>query len=120
MRAYKAYSKSVENDESSSLVIANTAKEAKALAWKSGECRNVERWTDLAVKWLRDEFVFALADQEKLATGEPHVVGDALLVCQACDWWGWDVDSEGTCCWCGEYAGDVLVGVLRGWKERIK
>jgi len=120
MRAYSAYSKSAGSSEGSILVIANTARQAKSLAWYSGECWNVEEWTDLAVKWLRDDLVFALADQDKLVAGIPHVVGDALLVCQACDQWGQDVDGEGMCCQCGGWAGDVLAEVLRRWKEKNK
>lgn len=117
MKPYVAFSKLAGRAEGSILVIARTAKEARKMTWQSGECWNVEEWTDLAVIWLRDDYVFALADQKKLAAGKPHVVGDDLLVCESCDQWGHDINVDSMCCWCGEYAGDVLTEVLGRWKN---
>ena len=112
MRTYSAYSSAEGPREGAILVIANTAREAKNLAWKSGELFNVDEWTDLAVRWLRDEHIIKLADQIKLAAGQSHVVADPLA-CMSCERWGYEVDDAGFCCDCGEWAGLVLGEVMK-------
>lgn len=93
------------------LVIANNAREAKKLAWRSGECLNVDEWIDLAVRLIRGEGIMALADQEKLRRDIQHVVAEPLG-CEACGLWGAGVRSNGECCYCGEPAGEALVCLL--------
>lgn len=112
MKTYIAYSSSAGPTEGTILVIANTARKAKNLAWKSGELFNVDEWTDLAVRWLRDEYIMRLADQVKLAAGEPHVVAEPLA-CESCKAWGCEVDDNGICCGCGQWAGLALGEVMK-------
>ena len=53
-----------------------------------------------------------VADQAKLAGGEAHVI-DSPVVCDHCEFWGFEVDADGRCEYCEEYAGDLLVGLHR-------
>ena len=76
MRPYIAFSRYGGAPEGAILVFAYTAKEARRLAWQSGECLNVDEWIDLAVRWKRDKSIYALADQEKLQAGLPHIISD--------------------------------------------
>lgn len=114
MKPYMAYSRHEGAIEGAILVIAATVKAAKKLAW--GRCFNVDDWTDLTVRLIRDESVLALADQDKLTAGIPHVIDDPLY-CQACEIWGEGITLENRCCYCDEYPGDALVQRLKSFKE---
>ena len=112
MKPYIAFSRAAGPENGAILILANSTREARVLAWRSGECWNADGWLDLGVRWLRDDDVLMLADQAKLAAGMPHVV--ALPVpCEDCGLWGCGLQADGeTCCHCGQYAGDVLVEVV--------
>ena len=112
MRAYSAFSRSAGPQEGAVLVVAHTARAAKRIAWPLWLCWNMDDYTDLAMRWLRDENLLALADQDKLAAGIEHAV-DSPLGCQSCKLWGYGVDADGACCHCGEPAGELLVKTLR-------
>lgn len=112
MKAYKAYSKEAGPSEGAILVIANTSKEAKKLAWKSEECMNVEGWIDLTVRLLRfDAHVIPLADQAKLQQEQPHVIASPLA-CEACGRWGAGLDADNCCLNCSANPGDELIDCL--------
>ena len=113
MKPYIAYSRA-EPEGGSILIIANTAKEARLLAWRSGECWNVDEWFDQAARWLRDKSILALADQDKLAAGIAHVVTDPLA-CESCGLWGCGIEEDGTCLWCDRWAGTLLAETIRKW-----
>ena len=112
MRSYAAYS-CIEDGLSSGavLIIAHTVKEAKWLAsqtYLSAYCE----YFDLRVRWLRDESLLALADQDKLAQDVAHVVTDPVA-CESCKLWGYGVDADGNCRYCDSAAGEVLVDLLK-------
>lgn len=109
MKPYIAFSKAEGPQEGAVLVIANTVREAKKLAW--GQCWNVDEWIDLAVRLMRDVGIMKLANQSKLTANEPHVV-DSPLGCQSCGLWGAGVKSDGACCYCGEQVGEILARCL--------
>jgi hypothetical protein len=69
-----AFSKHEGPEGGAFLVIHHTARQAKALAGRSGACWNVDEFFHIAVKWLRDPEIMALANKEKLKADEPHVV----------------------------------------------
>lgn len=110
MNPYIAFSRIEGPEEGAILVIANTARAAKRLAW--GHCWNVDTWTDQDIRLIRDRTVLALADQGKLAVAQPHVI-ESPLSCQACGLWGMGVNlDDGTCCHCGKQAGAALVRIM--------
>lgn len=117
LKAYMAYSRGLGPEEGAMLVIAHNTREAKRMAWPVLGDWGSDEYTDLAVRLLRDDHVLALADQQKLAAGEPHVV-DSPTVCDACEFWGYAVDADGYCAYCDEYAGDLLVGLHRDYEAR--
>lgn len=111
MRAYMAYSRSAGNVDGAILVFHNTAKAARGLAWQSGQCLNVDEWTDLAVKWLRDETIYKLGHLDLPNT--PHVICSPAF-CEACELWGCGITIDDKCGDCGEYPGDELIAKLKG------
>lgn len=118
LKPYMAYSRSSGAEEGAALVIAHHIREAKKMVWPvlRNWCAGIE-FTDLAVRLLRDSHFLALADQAKLAAGEPHVI-DSPVVCDHCEFWGFEVDADGRCAYCEEYAGDLLVGLHRDYEAR--
>lgn len=108
MKPYMAFSRHDGPAEGAVLVIHNTAKEARKLAYQSGECLNVEDWLDQAVRLIRDKFAMALASQEKLNNNEPHVVWNPVG-CQSCGFWGAGLTADNLCGNCNEYPGDELL-----------
>ena len=116
MRAYIAYSRGAGPEEGAILVIANTLREAKPLAWGTLDLFDVDEYIDMAVIWMRGDHIMALADQTKLAAGEPHVI-DSPAGCESCELWGYDVNPDGTCCGCDEWAGEELIRVLGEWRK---
>lgn len=119
MKAYSAFSREVGPEEGAILVIAQSAKEAKPLAWKSGACWNVDGWTDLAIRLIRDDtHVLPLADQESLKLGEPHII-DSPFGCDKCGFWGAGITEDKLCGNCNEPPGDTLVKLLAAAKGAI-
>lgn len=116
MRAYMGYSRGMGPQEGAVLVIANTAREAKPLAWGAWGLFDVDEYTDIAIRWLRDDHIMALADQKKLAADEPHVI-DSPVGCKSCELWGCGVRNDGTCCYCDGPAGDELVRIIEKWRR---
>ncbi len=112
MKPYMAFSRHDGPVEGAILVIANTAKEARWLAWQSGDCQNVENWLDQAVKLIRDKTIMALANQDKLARNESHVVWSPVG-CKSCGYWGAGITADNLCCECNEFPGDELVHCLK-------
>jgi hypothetical protein len=118
MRAYIGCSREGGPEEGALLVITNTVREAKTLAWPElSNWFDYFEWTDMSIRWLRDEHVMALADQSKLAAGESHVI-DSPIGCESCKLWGYDVNPDGTCCGCGQPAGEELIRVLGDWRKK--
>lgn len=117
LKAYMACSRAEGPVEGAILVIAHTWREARDMAWESGECFNVEDWLDQAVYVLRDPTRgLALADQEKLRMRIPHIVTQPAH-CESCDAWGMGLDSDGACGNCGENPGGKLVELIRGYND---
>ena len=110
MKPYMAFSRSAGSEEGAILVVANTAKEAKTLAW--GRCLNVEGWTDQGVRLIRDNSTLLLADQQKVRHNIPHVIDDPLS-CEMCGLWGAGLTEDNKCGYCGEHPGDILIHLLR-------
>ena len=99
MRAYMAFSRAAGTQESAILVVHHTSKKAKILAWQSNDLLTDE-WTDLAMRWMRDETALLLADQDKLLANEPHVI-DSPAWCESCELWGCGITADGLCAECG-------------------
>jgi len=117
LRPYMAYSHAAGSGEGAALVFDFSAKGAKLRAWRQCGWDISSEWIDLYVKWIRNESnVLPLANQEKLANNEPHIV-DAPAPCSSCNMWGVGLDSDGRCSWCGEYPGDVLLEAMTAVKE---
>ncbi len=110
LKPYMAYSRGAGPAEGAMLVLAPNSREAKKMAWPVLLDWGTEEYTDLTVRLLHEgSHVLALADQAKLAAGEPHVV-DSPQVCDAL--------ADGRCSCCNEYAGDMLVGLYRDYEAR--
>lgn len=102
LNTYMIFSRYDGQWDGASLVFAHSAKEARVVAWRSGNLFTSE-WIDLAVRrlwnklWLYDE---ALPD--KLANGEAHVI-DAPVSCGVCEFWGHSpIGDDGLCEGCRE------------------
>lgn len=115
MKPYMAFSRAAGPTEGAILVIANTAKEARKLAYQSGECFNVEDWLDQSVRLIKDDTVMALANPEKITSNEPHVVYDPIG-CQNCGYWGSGITAENLCGNCNEHPGDKLLSRIQKWE----
>lgn len=112
MKAYMAYSQIDGAQEGAILVIANSAKEAKKLAWKSGECLNVDEWIDLSVKWLKDDDVMKLSRNYPFEEIVSHITPNPPY-CKSCGLWGCGITSEDLCCNCNENPGDEIISILK-------
>ena len=99
MRAYMGFSRSGGSHEGAVLIFANTAREAKKVAW-GGTLSDIcnDEFTDIGIRWLKKEG-FAEADKEKLAAGIPHVI-DNPTCCEGCELWGVDILDDGYCLDC--------------------
>ena len=108
MKFYAAFSRNEGIEEGAILVVANTAKEAKKIAWQSGLCFNVDEYFDLSIRWLRNK-----ENYEPLVknTNVSHIVADPIY-CKSCKIWGQGLDKFGNCGYCGEYPGDELVNLF--------
>ncbi len=109
MKPYVAFSRAAGSEEGAILVIAHTSREAKKLAWQSGEVWNSDGWTDLAIKLIiEDHNSMPLADQEKINRDIAHTVSEPVA-CENCDLWGSGLDCDGMCSWCGEPPGADMI-----------
>jgi len=109
MKAYMAYSKYDGAQEGAILVIHHTARQAKVLAWQSGECFNVDEYLDMAIRKIDDDAMRL----SRNASDSPHVEGNPAF-CIACELWGCGVaDYDGVlkCANCGEYPGNELIAL---------
>lgn len=112
LKAYSAFSREAGPEEGAILVIANTTREAKKLAWQSGACWNVDEWIDLATRLIKDDiYILSLADQKELRLGHPHII-DNPIGCDKCGMWGVEITIDKLCGNCNEYPGDMLVKLL--------
>jgi len=102
MKAYMGYEKDC-SDEGACLIFANNAKEAKSLAYEEVNGWNDAQWIDIRVKWLkRENFLFELADKEKLVKNIPHLIADlSSICCKICNCWGQEYEN-GICNSCLE------------------
>lgn len=117
MKPYVAFSRAVGAEEGAILVIAHTSREAKKLAWQSGDCWNIDGWTDLAIKLIRDCNLMPLADQEKIKRDIAHVVNQPAE-CENCHLWGAGLDCDGgMCSRCGEPPGERLIKAIAESEE---
>ena len=111
MKPYMAFSRVEGPVEGAILVFSFTAKDARKLAW--GWCLNVDDWLDQAVRLIRDDSIFSLADQGKLAANVPHII-DSPISCECCEMWGAGITKDGLCGNCNEFPGDALIRCLNG------
>ena len=111
MKAYAAFSREAGVQAGAVLVIANSVRQARTLAWPFVRYWNVEEWIDLAAHWLRDRQLLWLADQQKLALGTPHVI-ESPLACETCELWGCGITVAGLCCNCNGEPGAALVKLV--------
>ena len=99
MKAYMAYSHIAGSSEAAVLVFANTAREAKKLAWGSIVCDFCDNdWTDLRVNQLKDmSWLF-----KEMRRNIPHVI-DNPRSCDSCGFWGnSEIGDDGLCEGCRE------------------
>jgi len=99
MKPYMAYSKIAGSSEAAVLVFANTAREAKKLAWDSVVCDFCDNdWTDLRVNQLKGRpWLF-----KEMRKDIPHVV-DNPRSCDSCGFWGnSEIGEDGLCEDCRE------------------
>ncbi len=125
---YRAFSKLHGPSEGSILVFALGIQTAKFMAWQSGECLNVDDYSDLAIHEIVEdepdgdggdgfqfpiEQIVCLGDNGKLAANEPHVVADPQM-CVSCNVWGGGLANDDKCGQCNQHPGDALVALIRG------
>lgn len=111
LKPYLAFSREAGPDEDAILVIAHNSVEAKKLAWRSGQVWNIDSWPELAIYLIRDNDVMILADQNKIAIDQAHVI-DQPAACENCDMWGAGIDANKLCNNCNEPPGDILIKLL--------
>ena len=88
MRAYMVYSSKLGSNEGACLVFAHTGREAKTIGYPLIKDWFCSEWTDIIVKWLKDEdWLFDEADAEKIKNGEAHVI-ESPKTCHNCLLWG--------------------------------
>ena len=95
-----AFSRSGGPIEGAVLVFANTAREAKKVAFPVMDGDIWDGWIDLAVWWLQgddNKHLFeSEGDKELLARGLAHVI-DNPKSCNACERWGPEIMASGMC-----------------------
>lgn len=98
LKPYMAYSHEQGPREAAILVFAHTVSGAKRLAWSEMKWDIVDEYIDVAVRLIRDnlEFIRRNADQGKLLTGVPHVIGHPIT-CHVCNIWSYPVGLDGLC-----------------------
>lgn len=115
LKPYMAFSRNAGPHDGAILVIAHTARQARLLAWQSGDCLNVEDWLDQAVLLLKGNSPLVLADQTKLRSNEPHVI-DCPAHCQECELWGCGITVDNLCAHCNCPPGDKLLGLYHSYQ----
>ena len=111
MRAYMAYSRHEGPQEAAILVIAPTARAAKLAAWRSRCIIGVDGWTDLAVRWIKNEYAARVLERYTDAV-DPLVI-DSPPGCVECGVWGGDdITPEGLCSHCGADPGDDILRLM--------
>lgn len=115
LKPYMAFFRHAGPAGGAALVVAHSVKEARPLAWRKS-LMDIDEWTDLGVRLIRDPDILLLADPEKLAAGQPHVI-DSPLHCQVCGLWGAGLTEDNLCCHCNEPPGEDLVRCLT--KKRV-
>ncbi len=86
----RAYTVSFEDDEFSEGVIANSAKEAKLIAWKESEWLryNNDPYIELKVKWVKDAIVdniaYGLITDNWVEALKAKVFGFVIAECPIC------------------------------------
>lgn len=107
MNLYVAYSRHEGVEDGCILVVALTARKAKALAWRSRELDNCDEFIDVAANRIKDpDNCWPLVKPEKRT--QEHVVATPEC-CQSCHGWGNGIDGNGMCCYCGEYPGLQMI-----------
>lgn len=107
MNLYVAYEKHEGIDGGCILVVALTARRAKALAWRSRELDNCDEFIDVGVNRIKDpDNCWPLVELEK--RNQEHVVA-APDCCLSCLGWGNGIDEKGLCSYCGQPPGPHLV-----------
>jgi len=107
MRAYMAYDAIAGSDVCALLVIAHRAHRARLLGFAE-LCRLLDsaEWKDARAEWIQDAaHLLALADPEKLARGESHIVANPPC-CTSCELWGEPLNGDGMCPQCADDAED--------------
>ena len=101
LKPYMVYDKNVGHQEGAVLVFAKNSKEAKKLGYKAIECFVVCEFIDTGVKRIWDDldYIYSLADQEKLSKGISHVI-DNPPYCKQCEMWNHPLDEKGICKLC--------------------
>jgi len=84
--------------EGAALIFACSVREAKLLAWSILRSWFQVDYIDISVRLVKDsEYLYAEADQEKLALDMPHVV-ESPRTCKDCELWGVsELNEEGYC-----------------------
>lgn len=111
MNLYVAYSRYESVDGGCILVVAPTARRAKALAWRSRELDNCDEFIDVAVNRIKNpDNCWPLVEPEK--RNQEHVIAMPAY-CQACNGWGNGLDKNGLCSYCGQPPGPHLVELFK-------
>lgn len=82
------------------LIFAHTAKEARPLAFKEIKSwQDDVEWINVRIKLIKGkEFLFKLADKEKLEKDIPHAIDDlGPATCKSCECWGEKLNENGIC-----------------------
>lgn len=84
--------------EGAVLIFACSVREAKLLAWPILRSWFQVDYIDVSVRLVKDsEYLYAEADQEKLALDKPHVI-ESPRTCEDCKLWGVsELNEEGYC-----------------------
>ena len=100
MKAYMVFDREGGTAEGAVLVFANTAMNAKKMAWKALESWTSAGWIDVRVRWLRDEEVW-LAQEEGVDLDSRPCVIESPRSCVRCDLWGrTTLDRNQVCGFC--------------------
>lgn len=112
LKPYVVFSRGAGLEEGAALILAQSAKEAKRLAWQQSAL-DFDDFVDLGIRLLRGpQFILPLANQTKLKAGIPHIVGSPAA-CAVCEVWGAGLTIDGLCSNCNEYPGDTLAGLFK-------
>jgi len=99
LKPYLVYSRSLGSSEGALLAFANTVQQARVVAWKSFDARDLtDDYLDLTAKLLRGrDWLYEEGDSELLANNTPHIV-IFVKSCNQCDYWGHSpIGEDGLC-----------------------